>query len=429
MSAPGLSVPLPPAGAYGAEVMARLDALARHSDDPDNLTRGYLTAAHKGAIDLLRGWMEAAGMSAGLDPLATLIGRYEGARPGAPALLIGSHIDTVPDGGRYDGAFGVVAAIACVDWLNRQGLRLPFAVEVLAFGDEEGARFPGSLRGSRALAGILEADALDARDAAGVSVREALAAFGIPPGGAAARRAEDVVAYLELHIEQGPVLDREGLPVGVVTAINAASRFLFHFTGEAGHAGTVPMRLRRDALAAAAETALAVERIAAAVEDVVGTVGRIAVAPGAGNVIPGAATISLDLRAPDPGLRDRACDQVFEAARAAAERRGVALAIETVEKDDGCAMAPWLMDAFADAIAALGLPVRRLPSGAGHDAMALAALTDVGMLFLRCKDGISHNPREEIAADDADVAVRVALGAIGRIAARYERGGKGPKGP
>lgn len=402
----------------GAELMRRLDALGAVSDEPDRLTRLFLSPAHRRAIDLVRHWMESAGMSVRLDALANLVGRYEGTSPGAPALLVGSHIDTVRDAGKYDGALGVVAAIAMVDGLNRRDERLPFAVEVIAFGDEEGVRFPTTLSGSRALAGSFDPAALDAADEDGVRLADALAAFGGDPAGAAgaARRRDAVTGYLEVHIEQGPVLERDGMPVGVVTAIAAARRAQVEVAGEAGHAGTVPMRLRRDALAAAADMILAVEKHGRDGADLVATVGRIEAAPGAVNVIPGAARFSLDLRAPS----DAACDAAVEAIEAAlqriAARRGVGLTIVRGHVAAATACDPALSAALAGAIADLGLPVRQLPSGAGHDAMAMAALCPVGMLFVRCKGGISHNPAEAITAEDAETAVRVLAHAVRRLA-------------
>ena len=276
---------------FGDGLMARLDELSAFTSEEGWLTRLYLTPAHKEAALRVMGWMEEAGMAARLDAVGNVVGHYEGSRPGLPALLLGSHIDTVRDAGKYDGSFGVVAAIAAVAELDRRGERLPFAIEVLAFGDEEGVRFPSTIAGSRAVAGRFDPATLDLTDADRVRLGAALAAFGGDPAGIpeTARRPEQVVGYVELHIEQGPVLEAMSLPVGVVTAINGASRFRIEVTGTAGHAGTVPMRLRKDALAAAAEMILAVERRAAGATEtgLVATVGRIEALPGAPNVIPG----------------------------------------------------------------------------------------------------------------------------------------------
>ena len=403
--------------APGEALMARLDDLARFTDQPGALTRLYLSPAHKAATRQVAAWMEEAGMAAEVDAVANVAGRYEGERPGLPAVLLGSHIDTVRDAGRYDGNLGVIAAIQAVAELNRRGERLPFAVEVLAFGDEEGVRFPTALAGSRAVAGTFDPATLDARDADGVSVREALEAFGCDPSAipSIARRRDQALAYVEVHIEQGPVLEAEGLPVGVVTAINGASRFKAEVTGEAGHAGTVPMGLRKDALAAAAEMVLAVERRAAAAPELVGTVGRLEVAPGAVNVIPAAARFTIDLRAPDDAVRNAAAADIENAFRDTAVRRGVELRLERTYDEPARACDPALIEQLAATVEHAGIRPRRLPSGAGHDGLAMAALCPIGMLFVRCEGGISHNPAESITTEDADVAVRVLLDFLRRF--------------
>jgi allantoate deiminase len=397
--------------AFGPALMARLDELARFSDEPDRLTRLYLSPAHRRAMGQVAAWMTEAGMAARIDAVGNVVGRYEASRPDAQAILIGSHIDTVIDAGTYDGALGVLAGIAAVDALHRAGERLPVALEVIAFGDEEGVRFPTTLTGSRAIAGTLDPGALDARDGDGVSLREALAAAGCDGDASAgcARRPEDTLAYLEVHIEQGPVLEAEGLPVGVVTAINGASRWRVEVGGEAGHAGTVPMALRRDALAAAAEMVLAVEREGRAMEDLVATVGQIEARPGAVNVVPGEVRFMVDVRAPSDAVR-KACCAVLEATFAAiAERRGVTLAIERFHDAAAVSCDPALIEQLTAAVGRAGIAPRLLPSGAGHDAMALATLCPIAMLFVRCARGISHNPAEAISVADADLAVRVLL--------------------
>jgi allantoate deiminase len=388
---------------FGGEVMARLDVLAACSETPGALTRTYLSPAHRRAIDLVLDWMVEAGMSVRLDPVANVVGRYEGLRPGGPALLLGSHLDTVRDAGRYDGMLGVVSAIAVVKWLHGLGRRLPFAVEVVAFGEEEGARFSAALIGSRALAGTLDPATLEIVDAQGVTLAEALRVFGLDAGGvgSAARRRDEVFGYLELHIEQGPLLEAEGLPVGVVTAIVGATRLIVTLVGAAGHAGTVPMASRRDALTGAAEAVLAVERRCRREEGLVGTVGQFSVSPDAVNVIPGRVRFSIDIRAPDDAVRRRAVEDVVGELERLAARRGLALTVATVHESATCHCAPWLIQGLEAAIARHRLRPRRLVSGAGHDAMAVAALTDVGMLFVRCRDGISHHPAE--AVNQADV--------------------------
>jgi allantoate deiminase len=404
---------------FGPALMARLDELATFSDDPERLTRHYLSAAHGRAMQQVAAWMVAAGMGARIDAVGNVIGRYEAHQTGAPAVLVGSHIDTVTDAGRYDGSLGVLAGIAAVEALHRAGERLPVAVEVIAFGDEEGVRFPSALIGSRALAGTLDPSLLDARDQEGVSVREALRTAGCDADAAAscARRAQETLAYFEVHIEQGPVLEAEGLPLGVVSAINGATRARVVVQGEAGHAGTVPMALRRDALAAAAEMVLAVEREGRAVPDLVATVGQIAALPGSINVVPGTVRFGLDVRAPLDDTRRAALATLERRFGEIAARRGVSVALEPFHDTAAVNCDSGLIEALAAAVERAGLRPRLLPSGAGHDAIALAALCPVAMLFVRCKDGISHNPAEAIRTEDADLAVRVLLDVLRRIEA------------
>ena len=402
----------------GTAVMDRLAALAGFSEDPNKLTRRYLSAEHKQAAGQVKAWMEEAGMTATLDAVGNVVGRYEARRPGAPALLIGSHIDTVVDAGWYDGNLGVVAAIACVGELARQGRRLPFAVEVIAFGDEEGSRFPATLTCSGAVAGRFDPNSLESRDEAGVSVGEALVDFGCDPAAAAAigRAPGDVHGYVELHIEQGPVLEAEDLPVGVVTAINGASRLAVRVTGMAGHAGTVPMALRRDALVGAAEMIAAVEEVGRGGGDgLVATVGRIEALPGTVNVVPGEAHFTLDVRAPDDDVRRTAVAAIQSRFGDIAARRGLELSVERTHEAVATGCAPWIMDQFDAAVARQGIRLLRLPSGDGHDAMAFNGFCPSGMLFVRCAGGISHNPAESITVEDADVGTRVLLDFVERF--------------
>lgn len=398
--------------AFGPGLMERLDAFARFSDGPEGLCRLYLSPAHRAAADALSSWMAEAGMEVRIDAAGTVVGRYEGSRPGLPALLVGSHIDTVRNAGRYDGNLGVLAGLAAVGELNRLGERPPFAIEVLGFGDEEGVRFPTTLAGSRAVAGTFDPEALGGRDADGVTLAEALRRFGTDPDRIPleARRPEDVLAFVELHIEQGPVLEAEGLPLGVVTGINGATRAFVNVSGTAGHAGTVPMGLRRDALAAAAEMILAVERLASeGGPGLVATVGRIEAGPGAVNVIPGRARFSVDIRAPEDADREAGVREMESRVAEIAARRGVGASVERVHDAGATRCDPPISERIAASVRRLGLPVRRLGSGAGHDAMALASLAPMGMLFVRCRGGISHNPAESITVGDADLAVRVLL--------------------
>lgn len=392
-------------------VLNRIDELARCSSDPDALTRVFLSPQHRVANDLVAGWMGQAGMQTRIDAIGNVIGRYEGERPGLPCLMLGSHLDTVRNAGKYDGMLGVVAAIECVDVLQQSRTRLPFAVEVIGFADEEGLRFQSTLLGSRAVAGTFDTRVLDAIDAEGITMSAALRRFGLDPAhiATAARQRDEVLAYVELHIEQGPVLEAARLPVGLVAAINGATRFAAAIAGTAGHAGTVPMRGRQDALAGAAEAVLAVERIGRATPDLVCTVGRLTALPGATNVIPGETRFSIDLRSPRDADRRQAEHEVSEALQTICDRRGLQLHMECTHANTATACAPWLMEQLGAAIAALGYRERTLASGAGHDAMAMRDLTDVAMLFIPCKGGISHHPREAVNADDVAVGCEVLL--------------------
>lgn len=413
---------LPSAAVLGARAFAALAGLNRFTDDPGKLTRLYLSPAHRQAAEWVKGAMEVAGLTAFIDAAGSVQGRREGTVPGAPAVMIGSHIDTVKDGGRFDGNLGVVAGILAMQALRDAGIALPFPVEVVAFGDEENVRFPTHLSTSEALAGHHDPAWLDAKDEDGVTLAEALRAFGGDPAGIAAlaRAPGSLRAYLEVHIEQGPVLEAQNEAVGIVTAINAQSRAQVRVTGEAGHAGTVPMALRKDALTAAAEMALALEAVAGAHDQAVGTVGVFRPEPGATNVVPGAVQFTIDFRAPlDATLAamDAAIRERFEAI---AHRRGVAVSITTYAKAAAVPMAPELQEAFATGIARSGsnLAARRLPSGAGHDAMAMAAIAPVAMLFVRNEKGISHSPLENMTEADAGLAIRVLLETLLELAGR-----------
>jgi allantoate deiminase len=400
-----------------ARILERCDALARCSEQLDGLTRVYLSPEQRAASALVLQWMAEAGMSARVDAVGNVVGRYEGERPGLPCLMLGSHLDTVRDAGKYDGMLGVVTGIECVAALAAHNARLPFAVEVVGFADEEGVRFNATLLGSHAVAGSFDRAHLDRADARGKTMRAALAEAGFDPAtiGTAARRRDELLAYAELHIEQGPVLEAEGLPVGVVTAINGGNRLAIEISGMAGHAGTVPMALRHDALAAAAECVLAIERIASAEPELVGTVGKIEALPGAINVIPGRVRFSVDLRAPTDAQRHRAIENARAAFADIARRRGVGLEIRPVWEAKTATCAPWLQAQIGAAIETEGIAVRKLPSGAGHDGMAMIRIADIGMLFVRCKGGISHNPAEAITEDDAGTAARVFLRFIERF--------------
>ncbi len=401
----------------GARAVARCDELgvAPYSDAPEMLFRAYLTPAHAAALDRLAEWMREAGMTVRTDAAANLIGRYAGWRE-LPPLIIGSHIDSVRDGGRYDGPLGIMLGIEAVAALHAAGKRTPFPIEIYAFGDEEGSRFPSSMLTSRAVAGTLGTVPLEIADRAGTTLEDALASFRQPGTNYLEAAHPGALAYLEAHIEQGPVLESEALPTGVVTGIAAQLRYQLTVTGTAGHAGTTTMGLRRDALPAAAEMVLTAERIARdAASDVVATVGRLVATPGAPNVIPGRVEFTLDIRSIDPDRRNAAAKTILAEFETIAARRGTPLATELVNDFAASPCDPQLMDLLSASLAAAGQPEFRLPSGAGHDAMNMAALCPTAMLFIRCAGGVSHNPAEHVDPQDAEIALQVMLGFITRL--------------
>lgn len=396
----------------GDEIVGRINRLGTISETSENLARIFLSPEHRIAADLILSWMREAGMDAHLDAIGNVCGRYEGDKPRLPCLMLGSHYDTVRDAGKWDGPLGVITAISCVADLNRRGVRLPFAIEIVGFADEEGVRFASTLLGSRAVAGTFDESVLAGRDRDGITMREAMVKFGLDPDriGAAARTRRELLAYVELHIEQGPVLEQQNLPVGVVTAIAGATRLAASLTGMAGHAGTVPMAMRRDALTGAAECIVMVEAFCKADgAGLVGTVGAISAMPGATNVIPGRVSFTLDIRAPTDAHRKLAVADIVRRIEAIARQRDLALQIDVTHENRTVPCAPWLKTQVAEAVAAEGYPVFDLPSGAGHDGMAMIDVADVAMLFVRCRGGISHNPAEHVEPADADAGARVLL--------------------
>ena len=395
----------------GPTIMEWLDELAECSEDPAELTRRYLTPEHAQAADLIMRRMREAGMSARLDAVGNVVGRFPGRRPDARRLILGSHLDTVRNAGKYDGALGVMLPIACIRSLHERGRQLDCPIDVIAFGDEEGLRFQSTLIGSRAVAGDLDPATLDAIDENGMHLHEAMRDFGLDPDavGEAGYRRDEVAAYVEVHIEQGPVLEAEDLPIGVVTSIAGAVRLRVEVMGRAGHAGTVPMNLRRDALAAASEAVIAVERICHETPGTVGTVGILKTVSGAVNVIPGVVEFTIDVRGESDDRRRIALGRIDEAFAEIASRRGVLFDCVPTHEIGARQCSPRLMQRLGEAVEGEGFEVRRLPSGAGHDAIAMAHLTEIGMLFVRCRDGISHHPAESMTVADAGVAARVLL--------------------
>ena len=409
MTEPGAG---PQNASLGDEIVGRIDELAAISETPEHLTRIFLTKEHRAAADLILSWMRDAGMRAHLDAIGNVCGRYEGEVAGMPCLMLGSHYDTVRDAGKWDGPLGLITAISCVAQLHRRGKRLPFAIEVTGFADEEGVRFASTLLGSRAVAGTFDESVLGVKDSAGISLRAALSQFGLDPDriGAAARTRGELLAYLELHIEQGPVLEGLNLPVGVVTAIAGATRLAASLTGMAGHAGTVPMPLRRDALAGAAECIVAIEEFCRTGQSgLVGTVGYIHATPGATNVISGQVSFTIDMRAPSDAHRKLAVADIVRRIENIARRRKLKLQLDVTHENRTVPCAPWLKDQVSEAIAGEGFRVFELPSGAGHDGMAMIDIADVAMLFVRCRGGISHHPDEHVDLADVDAGARVLL--------------------
>jgi allantoate deiminase len=386
-------------------VMRRCDELAACSEEPGAITRPFASEAMRRAHELVRAWMDEAGMAVTRDNIGNLRATYEGS--GAGTLLLGSHLDSVRDAGRYDGPLGVMVAIAAVQRLHGEGRRLPFALEVLAFADEEGLRFGSTYLGSRAVAGRLGQEELRRTDDAGATIAGAISAFGGDPSKIGEDRwsAEPPLGYLEVHIEQGPVLEGLDLPVGVVSAIAGQSRFDITFTGEAGHAGTVPMDRRRDALVAASLLVPEIDRLE---PGLVATVGKLSVRPGAANVIPGEVVLSLDVRSPRDEQRVEACARLLGLAEQIGRRRNVFVSVTAISERAAVACSPRLTGLLREAI---GENAVEVASGAGHDGVYMSELTDIAMLFVRCKGGISHNPAESVT--EADVAV--AIDVVGRF--------------
>lgn len=395
----------------GREVVEALDGLAGISDAPPGLTRLYLSPAHRRALDRIGAWMAAAGCAVSLDAAGTLVGRLPGRDPDAPALLLGSHQDSVRDAGRFDGPLGIVVPLVALRHLRAAGWSPPAPIEVLAFGDEEGTRFGQSLFGSRALAGGFDPADLALADADGVTLDAALRGFGLDPDAipALARDPAGVAGFVEVHIEQAPRLQARGLPLGVVSGIVGSLRDRITVTGRAGHAGTEAMADRRDALAAAAEMVLAVERMAADTAGLRATVGRLEATPGAINVVPGRACFALDLRCLDDTARARHHAELSARLQEIAARRSVALDRAALSHQPSAHCDPELTRRLCRALEADGWPAPGLESGAGHDAMAMAGLCPTAMLFVRCRDGLSHSPAEHVDPTDAGRAVRTMM--------------------
>jgi allantoate deiminase len=392
-------------------IMDRAAALGEISEEPDRLTRTFCSPAMRKAVDTVAGWMCDAGMKVREDAIGNVIGRYEGATADAKVFLLGSHLDTVRNAGRFDGPLGVLAAIACVEHLESRGIRLPFAVEIVGFADEEGVRYQSTYLGSKVLAGSFNPADLARVDSDGVSMAEAIRTYGGRPDALRESKldSEKLLGYLELHIEQGPVLEEKHLAVGVVSGIAGQTRAQIDFVGQAGHAGTVPMSLRQDALCAAAQFIIEVEASTKAQAGLVATVGKIEAFPGASNVIPGDVKLTLDVRHAMDNLRQLACENLLQKVKSIGMERKMKVTAEIVHQAPSVRCDPSLSELLKSAVNAHQSESVTLPSGAGHDAAAMSAITPVAMLFVRCKGGLSHHPDESVTAEDVQIGVDVMI--------------------
>jgi allantoate deiminase len=406
----------------GHTLLQRLDEAAQHSEPGPGVTRLFCSKQHRGVCEVIAGWMRRAGLTPELDASGNLVGRCARAQAGEKTLIMGSHQDTVVEGGKYDGMLGVALPLLALEALQEAGVILPYGVEVVAFGDEEGTRFQSTLIGSRALAGTFDASCLEAKDADGISLARALQDFGGEPENipALAREPDSVLGFVEVHIEQGPVLERRDHALGIVTALTGIERHRLTVSGKAGHAGTTPMPGRRDALVGAAEMILEADRVLNATEDFVGVVGKLDVRPNAVNVIPSEVTFTLELRSPRAEVRAQGCDAILTVCRRLAAARELEVGIEQTYSAEAVDCAAWLIEALGDACRAIGQPAEPLFSGAGHDGLAMCDLTDIGMLFVRCRDGLSHHPDEAIGAADGEAATRALMQFLADLPSRVE---------
>ena len=401
------------------EAISRCEMLGRFSEDAAGTRRTFLSAPMRDCHREVSSWMKTLGMTVSVDAVGNLRGFYAGSSLAAPRILMGSHLDTVPNAGAFDGILGVVLAVALVESL--EGRKLPFGIEVIGFSEEEGVRFGVPFIGSRALVGRVDEELLGRKDAQGISVRKAIQDFGLSPNeiSKAALR-EDVLGFLEFHIEQGPVLESVGRPLGVVEAIVGQNRLEFIFSGQANHAGTTPMNLRRDALAAAAEWIVAVEHLARRTADLVATVGFVEAKPGATNVIAGEARATLDIRHASDGARTGALDELIRQAESIGARRGVTVKWRTLLAQHAVAMDPFLTEQISHAVQLAGCEPHRMASGAGHDAMILAEKIPAAMIFLRTPGGISHDPAESVHLDDVAKALECGNHLLTQLAASQD---------
>ncbi|MEM8932856.1 MAG: allantoate amidohydrolase [Acidobacteriota bacterium] len=413
-------------GVASYQVLKRCDELAQISDEPDCITRSFLSPAMDETMTRVAGWMQQAGLSTELDGVGNLIGTRSSGLDDAPVLVLGSHLDTVRDAGRYDGVLGVLLAVAATEHLSAGSL--PFDLEVVAFSDEEGLRFGAPFLGSRGLIGALDPELLALCDGDGITMADAIRRWGGEPTALGDRyTGRDVLGYLEAHIEQGPCLEAEDRPLGILEALSGACWLRLRFEGRADHAGTTPMDLRRDPMPAAAEIVLAAERLARSIDGMVATVGRLNATPGASNVVAAAVEFSLDIRHSDGRSLAAVVDEIVESSGEIAERRGLRFEHEVLHRQDAVAADPRLSMLLTEAAEGRGIETDTLVVGAGHDALIMARRMPIAMLLLRTPHGISHHPDEAVLPDDVDAAFRVMVDFVQRLA-RLETASRATEG-
>ena len=392
-------------------VLERCDLLASFSEEPGQITRRFASPPMHQVHATITSWLRDIGVSVEIDAIGNLIGHYAGTQDGAKTLLLGSHLDTVRNAGRYDGLLGVMVVLACLERLHKRGKRLPFHIDLLGFADEEGLRYQSVYIGSKALLGSFDLRDLALLDEDGIPFAEAVRTFGGNPDPTLLTtprwKREELLGYSEVHIEQGPVLEAQNLPLAVVNAIVGQQRILFTLHGEAGHAGTLPMALRRDALCAAAESVLVIEEMGRSVPSLVTTVGQLQVQPGACNVVPDNVYFSLDIRHEDDALRDDCAHSLCQQIEQICAKRAIDVEWQVVENSQTVRCAPRLVQCWQQALSECGYPIFTLPSGAGHDGVIISTITEIAMLFVRCRGGISHNPAESVQEEDVAGAIDV----------------------
>ncbi|MGM0875383.1 MAG: allantoate amidohydrolase [Bacillota bacterium] len=398
-------------------ILERIDKLATCSKPSKGVTRLSFTQESRAAENLVIDWMKQAGMSVKKDEMSNIIGRYEGIDPLAPVLMMGSHLDSVVDAGKYDGILGVLAAIEVVQVLSDCGISPIHPIEVISFCDEEGTRFHTTFLGSKAIAGTLVEEDLQQQDDSGISIASALNNIGIDPSKfrAAKRNRKELLGFLELHIEQGPVLQEKQFPCGIVTGFAGASRFMLHIEGKAGHAGTVPLERRKDALVGAAEAIVLIENNAKLMNCLMATVGKLLVKPGASNVIPGYVSFSLDVRDLNEDRKYSFIQNIFQEIQHICQERKLSFRYEKIFEVPPVSCSEEFVTLIEEVFIENSFPAIHMVSGAGHDTMAMSDITEVGMIFVRCKDGISHHPDEYVSIEDIEIGTRLLLETVLKI--------------